>query len=338
MKLRNLLQILIGLATASLLAALAFVITGYWDLLGTSATGLLLGLIISPFLRRSPKLDQALSPGLSIASKYVLQTAVALLGLKISLGQAFRTGASSILVMVGSLAVSFLVATMAGKFLKVERRTAVLIGAGTGICGASAIAATGPVIKARKEELSYSFSVIFLFNVIALFLFPAIGRLLGLNDASFGLWAGTAINDTSSVVATAYSWSSAAGDYAVVVKLTRTLMIIPVTLALGWLAKRGTFGPEAAESKGKVASVPWFLIAFLALSALRTIGLNQPIIVNGASNLSAFLICVALAAIGLSTDWKKIRSAGWKPLVLGMLTWAAVATSSLLLNALKPNG
>jgi uncharacterized integral membrane protein (TIGR00698 family) len=329
LRLRFVFFTVIGLFPIALLAGLAFALDRSWPLLGTAALGLLFGLAVSFPLKMRPRVAEFFAPGIGFASKTLLQTAVALLGLKVSLVQALATGRDSIFVTLGSLSASFIVALAVGRLLKIEKRTAVLIGTGTAICGASAIAAAGPTIGAKKEEYSYAFSVIFLFNVVALFVFPAVGRGLGLGDSQFGLWAGTAINDTSSVVAAAYSWSGAAGDHAVVVKLTRTLFIIPVTLVLGLLSRRGVFGAEAQVSGAKVARVPWFLIAFVILSAVASLVRIDPRLVKAVSLLSSFFICMALTAIGVSTDVKKIRQAGWRPLVLGLSTWAAVAFSSL---------
>jgi uncharacterized membrane protein YadS len=233
----------------------------------------------------------------------------------------------------------------------VERKLAVLVGTGTAICGGSAIAAAAPVIDAEDSDTTYAFSVIFAFNLAAVFLFPALGALFGLSDHGFGLWAGTAINDTSSVVAAAYAWSEKAGDYAVIVKLTRTLMIIPVTLVLGILARRGAFDPtptagaavsgEGAALSGsgkpgrpRVARLPWFIFAFLGASLLRTIGIIPEAAGKDIADFGVVLIAVALAGIGLSTDLKRIARSGWRPLALGLLVWAAVAASSLGVQAL----
>jgi len=320
-----------GLFLALILGFLALALDKQWPVLGAPAIALVFGLVLS-FLLRQEAVKTWTTAGIDFSSKRILQTGVALMGFKLSLLQVFETGKASLVIMLASIAVSFLVAWLMGRLLKVEKRLAVLIGTGTAICGASAIAAAGPVIGAKKEDYSYSFSVIFLFNILALFLFPALGRLLGLSDYSFGVWAGTAINDTSSVVGAAYGWSDQAGDTAVVVKLTRTLMIIPVSLILGYLARKGRFGQSDETMSKKAASVPWFLLAFLVASGLRTLNFIPEAVLSVLSFLSTLFTCSALAAIGFSSNIKGIIQSGWRPLVLGVATWFGVALSSILLN------
>jgi uncharacterized integral membrane protein (TIGR00698 family) len=300
---------------------------------GAAIFALGMGIIVRLVVGQAP----ALSKGIGLASKPLLQTAIVLLGAKVSLGTVAAVGGQSLLVMLSSLAAAFVVAALAGRALGVERKLSVLIGTGTAICGGSAIAAAAPVIGSEDHDTAYSFSVIFAFNLAAVFLFPALGRLFGLTDRGFGLWAGTAVNDTSSVVAAAYSWSEAAGDYAVIVKLTRTLMIVPVTLILGLLTARGFFGPldRPGHPKGVSAiRLPWFIFAFLGASLLRTLGAIPEALGKTLAEVGVVLIAVALAGIGLSTDLRRIVKTGWRPLVLGLLVWAAVASSSLGVQAL----
>jgi len=340
----KLLAALPGLALCTSIGIAAAFLGRLLPLVGGAIFALGLGIIARFVLGRAP----ALSKGISLASKPLLQGAIVLLGAKVSLGTVAAVGGQSLLVMLGSLASAFLVAVIAGRALGVDRSLAALIGTGTAICGGSAIAAAAPVIGADDSDTAYAFSVIFAFNLAAVFLFPALGRLLGLSDQGFGLWAGTAINDTSSVVAAAYAWSMTAGDYAVIVKLTRTLMIVPVTLVLGFLARRGSFEASApgngdralqtpeniAVKRPKRAGVPWFIFAFLAASLLRTLGIIPEALGKGMAEAGIVLIAIALAGIGLSTDLRRMAKAGWRPLLLGLLVWAAVAASSLGLGNL----
>jgi len=297
-------------------------------LVGAAIFALGLGIAVRLLLGEAP----ALSKGIGLASKPLLQAAVALLGAKVGLGTIVAVGGESLIVLLASLASAFVVAVFAGRALGVDRKLAVLVGTGTAICGGSAIAAAAPVIGSEDHDTAYAFSVIFAFNLAAVFLFPALGHLLGLGDQGFGLWAGTAINDTSSVVAAAYSWSGPAGDYAVIVKLTRTLMIVPVTLVLGILAARGSFGAQegAGSARGlKAIRLPWFILAFLGASLLRTLGVIPEATGKALAEAGVLLIAVALAGIGLSTDLRRIVRTGWRPLALGLLVWVAVAASSL---------
>lgn len=331
---RSMLAALPGLALCAVLGLCGALLGSFFPLVGAAIFALGLGILARLVLGQAP----GFSVGIGLASKPLLQGAIVLLGAKVGLETVAQVGGQSLVVMLGSLASAFLVAALAGRALGVEKRLAVLVGTGTAICGGSAIAAAAPVIGAEDSDTAYAFSVIFAFNLAAVFLFPALGHLLGLSDKGFGLWAGTAINDTSSVVAASYAWSGTAGDYAVIVKLTRTLMIVPVTLVLGFLAGRGSFDRKPTESQAKarprMAKLPWFIFAFLGASLLRTLGIIPESLGKSLAEAGILLIAVALAGIGLSTDLGRIVKTGWKPLVLGLLVWVAVAASSLGLGSL----
>ncbi|HTZ43302.1 MAG TPA: putative sulfate exporter family transporter [Jatrophihabitans sp.] len=270
-----------------------------------------------------------LRPGAAVAAGPALQLSVVLLGTGLSLTQVARTGVSSLPVLLGTLAVALGGARLAGRVLGVRGDRRTLIGVGTGICGASAIAAVTAVIGAAEVDVAYAVATIFTFNVAAVLLYPALGHLLGLSQHAFGLWAGTAINDTSSVVAAATSYGRAAGSYGVVVKLTRSLMIVPICLWLGIRSGRGA---------GERRALPWrrmfppFLVGFLLASLLDTAGTVPAGWHGGLTATSTFLITAALAGIGLGTRPAALRAAGVRPLLLGGLLWVAVGASSLLLQ------
>lgn len=290
-------------------------------IIGGPVFGILLGIIIA-FWNRPAKLNE----GIKFTSKKLLQAAIILLGFEMNLFSVLKVGSQSLLVMLFTLTAAFLTAWFAGRALKLQGNVATLIGVGTAICGGSAIAATAPVIKADDKEVAYSISTIFLFNVAAVFIFPFLGHLMGMNDTGFGIWAGTAINDTSSVVAAGYSYSDAAGSLATIVKLTRTLMIIPITMFLAlYTSKKAS--KDAGFSVAKI--FPWFVLGFLAASIVSTVN----IIPVGTEKLLAqsgkFLIVMAMSAIGLNTNIKQLVSNGIKPIILGLSCWAAVALTSL---------
>ena len=229
--------------------------------------------------------------------------------------------------MVFTLASTFLAAFLFGKLLKIDSNTNVLIGVGTAICGGSAIAATAPVIRAKDEEVARAISTIFLFNVIAAFLFPVLGHTLQMSDAQFGLWAGTAVNDTSSVVAAGYTFSNAAGDLAVIVKLTRTLMIIPVTLALAFYTSKKQAGQGSSYQLSKI--FPWFVLGFVAASVMNTFLPLPPQVSTALTSAGKFMIVMAMAAIGLNTNLVRLVKSGWKPIILGFGCWAVLSVASL---------
>jgi uncharacterized integral membrane protein (TIGR00698 family) len=220
-----------------------------------------------------------------------------------------------------------------GRLLGVRGDTQTLIGVGTGICGASAIAATSAVIKPRQADVAYAVGTIFTFNIAAVLLFPPLGHLLGMSPHAFGLWAGTAINDTSSVVAASFAYGGDAGTFGVVVKLTRTLTLIPVVIVLAVLAaRRSATGQEVRLPWRKI--VPVFLLGFLAAATLATVGVIPSSWHAPLSAVGAFLITTALAGIGLSLRLSDMRAAGARPLLLGGLLWVAVAGSGLGLQAI----
>ncbi|MGN6781894.1 MAG: YeiH family protein [Marmoricola sp.] len=319
-----------GLLLAVVLAVVATAIGRALPLLGAPVAGILLGVALSGPLRS----HRALRPGIRLAAGTVLQVAVVLLGAQLSLRQLAHAGASSLPVMLGTLAVCLTAAYLLGRALGIDADLRTLIGVGTAICGASAIAATSPVIKARGAAVAYAVTTIFCFNIAAVLVFPPLGHLLHLSQHSFGVFAGTAVNDTSSVVAAATTYGTQATDQAVVVKLTRTLLIIPICLVLGLLTRRRE---EAAGSRPPllrqaVGLVPWFLVGFVVLAAANSLGRIPAAAAGADRQVATFLICVALAGIGMSTDVAALRQAGPRPLVLGGALWVAVAASSLLLQ------
>ncbi|GIF25933.1 putative integral membrane protein (TIGR00698 family) [Actinoplanes tereljensis] len=270
--------------------------------------GVLLSRVAKP---RQATLDLAKGP--------VLQASVVLLGAQLSLGEVASVGVGSIPVMLGTLAVCLGLAWVAGKALGVPGDLRTLIGVGTGICGASAIAAVTPAIRARSSDVAYAISTIFLFNVAAVVVFPPLGHLLGMSQEAFGLFAGTAVNDTSAVVAAATGYGPVAAEHAVVVKLVRTLMIVPVVLALG-----GRSGWRQLS----------FLGAFVLMAGLHTIGFIPAVVLPALHWLAVGCVAVALAAVGLSTDVAALRRAGPRPLLLGFVLWVSVAATSLGLQQL----
>ena len=310
-----------GLLLALGVAAVATGLGKLVPVVGGPVFAIVLGVLASTAL---PALRGARwAPGCGVASTTVLQLSIVVLGTGLQVRQVLHVGAESLPVMLGTLAVALGGAWLLGRLLDVRGDTRTLIGVGTGICGASAIAATTAVIKAKQTQVAYALGTIFTCNIAAVLLFPPLGHLLGLSPHAFGLWAGTAINDTSSVVAAAYAYGGDAGEYALVVKLTRTLMLIPIVLFLAFRTSRG-------------ATVPWrrvvppFLLGFIAAVVLGSLGLLP----SGIAALGPFLITTALAGIGLSLRPDDLRKAGHRPLLLGVLLWLAVAASSLGLQAL----
>jgi uncharacterized integral membrane protein (TIGR00698 family) len=308
---------------------IAFVATGVAKLvpaLGSALPALLIGVAVAVVRKPTGRF----AAGVGYSGKFVLQLAVVLLGVQLSLSSILAVGLESLPVMLSSLAVCLLAAWLVGRALRIPLRERTLIGVGTGICGASAIAAVAPIIGATSAEIAYAVSTIFLFNAIAVLVFPYLGHALGMDPHTFGLFAGTAVNDTSSVVAAASLFATSALGFAVVVKLVRTLMIIPISVALAVSEHRRRNAGTPLTARRLVGLVPWFLVGFLVVAVANTFVPIPAGVHDGLVTVSVFLVSVALAGIGLSTDLAAIRRAGWRPLLLGLTLSTLVAGTSLL--------
>jgi uncharacterized integral membrane protein (TIGR00698 family) len=323
-----------GFALALAVAAVATVVGQYVPLIGSAVPGAVIGTVIAIAVKPGARF----APGVKWASTFVLQCSVVLLGAQLSIAEAARVGVSSLPVMLGTLAICLAAAWLYGRLLGVPGDLRTLIGVGTGICGGSAIAAVSPVIEAASADVAYAISTIFLFNIAAVLVFPLLGHALGMSQQSFGLFAGTAVNDTSSVVATATTYGTAATSHAVVVKLVRTLMIIPICMGLAALTARKQQRPAIATARMSphraAKLVPWFLIGFVLVAAVNSCGIIPADAHSPLKHASVFLVSVALSAIGLSTSVAALRKAGARPLVIGALLWITVTTASLGLQAL----
>lgn len=337
-----------GVAVALAVGLVAAVVGREVPVVGGPVPAVVLGGVVGWAVRRRRSEDGragdlgGLQPGAKFASSRVLQFAVVLLGAQLSIREVLRIGGETLPVMLTTLVVCLVAAWGIGRLLRVSGALRTLIGVGTGICGASAIAAVTPVIGAVSADVAYAMSTIFLCNIAAVFVFPLVGHALGLSQHAFGVFAGTAVNDTSSVVATATVYGRQATDTAVVVKLVRTLMIIPIVVGLAGLEARRVSREQRAADVGAgdtgqrpggavrvLRLVPWFLIGFLVVVLLRTVGILPAGAAPGFATAATFLITVALAAIGLSTDFGALRRAGFRPMLLGIALWVLVAGTSL---------
>ncbi len=314
-----------GIITALVIAALSKWLESLLPihLIGASVIALFIGMLINHFWHPA-----WLKPGLTFTSKKILKFAIILLGLSLSIGTVLQVGKLSLCVMVFTLATCFGVGYFVGKALKLNWKTSNLISAGTGICGGSAIAALAPVIDADDMDIAYAMSATFLFDMVMILLFPLMGKWLNLSDMAYGLWAGTAVNDTSSVVAAGFAYSEAAGDFATMVKLTRTLSIIPVVLIFAVIntrLKQKESGARGEKTKVKFSKLfPWFILGFLAMAILNSTGIVPQALSSGAKDVSKFLMVAALAAIGLNTDFKKMAKSGARPMLHGFIISALV--------------
>jgi len=321
--LKTVLNKLPGIALAAIIAIPAWLIGKAIPIIGSPVLGILFGMLLA-FWKRPTLFND----GVSYTSKKLLQYSIILLGFDMNLFNVFNVGKQTLVLMAFTLTAAFVTAFFVGKLLKINGKTKTLIGVGSAICGGSAIAATAPVIHANEEEVAHSISTIFLFNVIAAFLFPFLGHVLGMSDHSFGLWAGTAVNDTSSVVAAGYSFSNQAGNLAVIVKLTRTLMIVPITLVLAIYTSKKESGNKQG-SYNIIKIFPWFVLGFLAAAVINTF-ISMPTGMSSfLSQAGKFVIVMAMASIGLNTNLIKLVKSGGKPIFLGFICWMVLALTSL---------
>lgn len=331
-------DVLPGVVLTAAIAAIATVIGRFVPLVGSAVPAIVIGVLVSvvrPAVMRGHRAaDERIQPGIAYSGKFLLQLAVVLLGVQLSLGSIVQVGWESLPIMLTTLVVCLAGAWLFGKVLRTQRRLTTLIGVGTGICGASAIAAVSPVIGAASAEIAYAVSTIFLFNILAVVLFPLIGHALSLDPHVFGLFAGTAVNDTSSVVAAAGVYSTAALGFAIVVKLVRTLMIIPISVGLSVMEARRSADGQRLTWRRVGGLVPWFLVGFVVVAVINSTGAIPDAPRDALVHVSVFLIAMALAGIGLSTDIPALRRAGWRPLALGGILWALVTVASLAVIAL----
>jgi uncharacterized integral membrane protein (TIGR00698 family) len=271
-----------------------------------------------------------LEPGLQVAAQRVLRLGIVLLGARLSLAEIARIGLPATGLIVVSMAVSFAVVLAASRLVRVESRLAVLIAVGSAVCGNTAIVATAPVIGARAREVAYAVATITLFGTLAVFLYPAIGRAFDVPQPAFGLWAGVAVHDTSQVIATSAAYGPGALDVATVVKLIRNALMAPLLLliATGWAA-RGAASVDSAR-RGVRRAVPLFVLGFLLLAALRTVGAIQSDQAATLDTAARALILVALAAVGLSIRVGELRETSWRPIAVGFSVALGVGAGSLL--------
>lgn len=323
----------LAIATPSWFIGTAF------PIMGGAVIAILAGMVLTLIIKNKGVLDS----GIKFTSKKVFQWAVILLGFGMDLNVVLETGKQSLPIIICTIGISLIMAFLINKFIKMPAKVATLIGVGSSICGGSAIAATAPVIDADEEEVAQSISVIFLFNVLAALLFPSFGQLIGFDTTSgeaFGIFAGTAVNDMSSVTATASTWDgmfnlgTATLDKAVTVKMTRTLAIIPITLVLAFARAK----KQKSNNAGKInikKIFPFFILFFIGASIITTIavscGVNADLF-DPLKTLSKFLIVMAMAAIGMNTNIVKLVKSGAKPIFLGFCCWVSITGVSLLLQ------
>ena len=332
----KILKLIPGVALSVGVAALACFIEGLLPihLIGSAVIAMFIGMTLNYFLRNT----KIFSSGLKFTSKKILKFAIILLGLSLNINTILNVGKMSLTVMVFTLLTCFGGGYFIGKALGLNWKLSNLISAGTGICGGSAIAAIAPTIDADDNDVAYAMSATFLFDMAMILLFPLMGRALGMTDQAFGIWAGTAVNDTSSVVATGYAFSEGAGDFATMVKLTRTLSIIPTVITFAFIQLRLKRKEALAKSENgselkanfKLSKIfPWFILGFLAMSIIASVFTIPSATISETKSASKFLMVSALAAIGLNTSFSSMKKSGIRPMLHGFIISALVVIVAL---------
>ncbi len=305
--------------------------------IGAAVIAMFIGMVLNTFLRKTA----FFAPGLKFTSKKLLKFAIILLGLSLNIKTILNVGRMSLTVMVFTLLTCFGGGYFIGKALGLNWKLSNLISAGTGICGGSAIAAVSTAIDADDNDIAYAMSATFLFDMAMIVLFPIMGQAIGMSDQAFGIWAGTAVNDTSSVVATGYAFSEAAGDFATMVKLTRTLAIIPTVIVFALIQLR--IKRKEAIANAQVSSelkanfklskiFPWFILGFLAMAIVASLFPIPTRLVSTTKSISKFLMVCALAAIGLNTSFSNMKKAGLRPMIHGFVISALVVVVALFVE------
>ncbi len=327
-----------GIILSAALAAVSYLISESLPvhLISAGVFALIIGMALNPFVSSM----EGVKEGFTFTSKKLLKFSIILMGLGLSFGQILSVGKFSLIVMTFTLFTAFGGGYLLGKILGMDWKLSSLISAGTGICGGSAIAAIAPVIDAKDSDIAYGISATFIFDIIMVVLFPIMGRFFMMSDLGFGLWAGTAVNDTSSVVAAGYAFSDAAGQFAVIVKLTRTLSIVPVVLIFSYINERierkkmsSSQTGEAVKTKVDIRKIfPFFILFFLLMVTLKSTGFVPVALSSSLSQLSKFIMVMSLGAIGLKTNFSQVAKSGFTPMFHGFIISALVVVVSFLVQ------
>ncbi len=342
-----------GILFTILLAIISIFFSGLipHNVIGAGVFALLIGMILNPLVSKY----NILNNGFNFTSKKILRLAIILLGATLSFTQVVEVGKFSLIVMTFTLIIAFGCGYLVGKLFKMDWKLSSLISAGTGICGGSAIASIAPVIDAEDSDIAYAISATFIFDVLMVILFPIMGKYFGMSDLGYGLWTGTAVNDTSSVVAAGYAFSDIAGNFSVIVKLTRTLSIVPIVLIFSYINERinkkskdnvkiedkETIKNKSSEvaltsekdNKVNLKNIfPWFILMFIGMVAIKSIGIFPEQVSSSISDLSKFLMVMALGAIGLKTNFSKVAKSGFAPMLHGFIISALVVIVSFLVQ------
>ncbi|MGM0846157.1 MAG: YeiH family protein [Bacillota bacterium] len=312
-----------GILLLLIIAGAAKYLGTIFPLLGSILFAIILGIVIN----NTVGVHAVFQPGLSFTLKKLLKAAVVMLGVSLSFADILLIGRQSLWIILVSVILGIVMTVWVGNLLKMDRKLSLLIGVGTSICGATAISAVKGVIDSDDNETAYAISIIVFFNLIAFFFYPVIGHMLDLDSISFGIWAGTAVHDTSSAIAVGYVYGNEAGQVATTVKLARTLFLLPVILVLPLLLKTDKQSGSMAAKK----AFPWFVLLFLAVSAVNSFGIIPLTVEETVTDTAKFIIIMVMGAVGLQVNLKQFVKLGFKPLIAGGVASVTVSVISLFM-------
>jgi uncharacterized integral membrane protein (TIGR00698 family) len=317
-----------GLALTASIAATAYGLR----LLPGAATfsPMILAILLGILFHNLVGTPAAAKGGVVFSLRRILRLAIILLGLQLTASQVVAVGGTGIAIIVATLAATFLLTKAMGRMLGVERRLAELIAAGTSVCGASAVIATNTVTRGSDEDVAYAVACVTVFGTLSMFLYPTLGTLLRLDMHHYGLWAGSSIHEIAQVVAAAFQHGREAGEFGTIAKLSRVMLLAPLVITLGVVAARGGRRGTDGRVDGK-APMPWFVLGFIAMIGINSVNVIPAEATHAVTPVTTFLLTMALAAMGLETDIRKLKAKGVRPLALGALSWLFISVFSLAL-------
>jgi len=316
-----------GIILVTIISFISKELGNVYPLVGSVVIAIFIGALI----RNGFSLNEVYLKGVNFTLKRVLKVAIIILGVSLSFKEVTQIGYNAIIVVLGVVIFGILLTKLIGKLLKIDDELGLLIGIGTSICGATAITASKEVIKAKEIHTAYAISTIFLFNLIATILYPWIGHIFNMPETMFGIWDGTAVHDTSSVVAIGYMYGNESGEIATTVKLVRTMFLLPLILIISvWQTNK-----EIKNKKSKIAELkkifPWFILGFLGMSLLNSFGFFNEGIKSSLVDIAKYLILMVMASVGLQVEIKKFLKLGAKPLITGLIASVFVSALSISL-------
>jgi uncharacterized integral membrane protein (TIGR00698 family) len=293
---------------------------------------LMLAILLGMIVRNTFGVQAAWQPGIRFSMRRLLRLAIMLLGFQLSMHQIWQVGGLGFLIVLATLVSTFLFTLWLGKQLGVSRKLTELIASGTSICGASAVVATNTVTEGSDEDVAYAIAVITAFGTASVLLYPLAGSFLGMPASAYGLWTGSSIHEIAQVIAAAFQGGTVSAQYGAISKLSRVMLLAPVVFTMGMVAtRRRCAAGDTQNNQQSKTPVPWFLLGFLAMILVNSSGLLSAAWTARLVMVNQFLLALALAAMGLETSVRKLRSAGLKPFLLGSGAWCFISILSLSL-------